>query len=134
MKILIVDDDPTARAILAKIVGALVDQQTTTACDGVAAWQLLDDPARSFDLVFLDLSMPELDGYSLLRRLRQSPMLKSTEVVVCTAANDRESVLKAIQLGARHYLVKPCNAAVVLAKICQIFPHVALQDPVTPAT
>lgn len=133
MKILLVDDDPTARAILAKIVGTLVDQQTTTACDGAAAWQLLDDPGRSFDLVFLDLSMPELDGYGLLRRMRQSQMLRSTEVIVCTSANDRDSVLKAIQLGARHYIVKPCTAPVVLAKIRQLFPHMTLRDTVTAA-
>lgn len=128
MKILIADDDPTARAILARIVGSLADHQTSTARDGAEAWALLDDAARSFDLVFLDLSMPGLDGYALLKRMRQSPILKSTQVVVCTAANDRETVLKAVQAGARHYVIKPCTATVVLAKIRQLFPDAAFQE------
>src|SRR5205809_568233 len=101
MKILIADDDPVSRTVLAKIIASQEDHQTTVAEDGREAWALLDDAARSFDVVFLDLSMPKLDGFELLKRIGKSPLLKNTEVVLCTGANDRASVVKAVQLGAK---------------------------------
>lgn len=54
MKILIAEDDPVSRAVLAKIIGADPHHQTTAAEDGEAAWALLDDPGRCFDVAFLD--------------------------------------------------------------------------------
>jgi CheY-like chemotaxis protein len=122
MKILIADDDPVSRAVLAKIIATQEEHQTTMAEDGHAAWALLDDPARSFDVAFIDLSMPKVDGFELLRRIRNSPLLKSIEVVLCTGSNDRATVVKAVGLGARHYLVKPCAAEAVLAKLRQFQP------------
>ena len=119
MKILIADDDPVSRAVLAKIIALQPDHQITVAEDGRATWALLDDAARSFDVVFLDLSMPKVDGFELLKRIRESPLLKSTEVILCTGANDRASVVKAVGMGVKHYLVKPCTAEVVLAKLRQ---------------
>jgi two-component system, chemotaxis family, chemotaxis protein CheY len=122
MKILIADDDPVSRAVLAKIIATQPDHQVTLAEDGREAWTLLDDPGRSFDVAFLDLSMPKIDGFELLRRIRSSPLLKSTEIVVCSGSNDRASVVKAAELGARHYLVKPCVAAAVLGKLQMLQP------------
>lgn len=118
MRILIADDDPVSRTVLAKILEAHAEHTTTLAEDGAAAWALLDDPCRSFDVLFLDLSMPKMDGFQLLKRIRDNRLLlKSLEVVLCTSSNDRESVIKAGKLGARHYIVKPCTEAVVLAKL-----------------
>lgn len=117
MKILIADDDPVFRAVLAKIIASQPDHQTTTAEDGQVAWALLDDPARCFDVAFIDLSMPKLDGFELLRRIKASPLLKLTHVVLCTGSSDRASVVKAAELGAKHYLVKPASQEGVLAKL-----------------
>jgi two-component system chemotaxis response regulator CheY len=122
MRILIADDDPVSRTVLAKILTAQPEHTVTVADDGGAAWELLDDPGRSFDVAFLDLSMPKMDGFALLRRIRDAALLKSLEVVLCTASNDRATVVKAVQLGAKHYLVKPCTEAVVLAKLRQLQP------------
>lgn len=122
MKILIADDDPVSRTVLAKIIATEPDHQITVAEDGRAAWALLDDPARSFDVVFLDLSMPKMDGFECLKRIKRSPLLKSTEVVMCTGSNDRASVVRAVELGAKHYIVKPCVPEVVLAKLKQFQP------------
>jgi CheY-like chemotaxis protein len=122
MKILIADDDPVSRTVLAKIISSQEEHQTTVAEDGRAAWALLDDPSRSFDVVFLDISMPKMDGFELLKRIKASPLLKSTEVVLCTGSNDRASVVKAVGMGAKHYIVKPCNQEVVLAKLKQLQP------------
>jgi CheY-like chemotaxis protein len=123
MRILIADDDPVSRTVLAKILSAHTEHTTTIAEDGAAAWALLDDPGRSFDVLFLDLSMPKMDGFELLKRIRDNRLLlKSLEVVLTTASNDRASVIKAAQLGARHYLVKPCTESVVMAKLRQFQP------------
>ena len=122
MKILIVDDDPVSRTILRKIVASQPKHQVTDAENGATGWALLDDPNRYFDLVFLDLTMEAPDGFELARRLRSSPLLASVEIVFCTGSNDRATITKAIQLGVRHYIVKPCSEAVVLAKLQQIRP------------
>jgi two-component system chemotaxis response regulator CheY len=126
MKILIVDDEPVSREVLRKIVSIAGEHQITTADGGESAWALLDDPGRYFDVAFLDLSMPKLDGFDLLKRIRESPVLASVEVVVCTGSNDRPTIAKAIQCGARHYVVKPCTAAVVVAKLNQIRPPIPI--------
>jgi two-component system chemotaxis response regulator CheY len=122
MKILIVDDDKISREVLRKFIAAQPEHQVTLAADGEEGWALLDDPSRYFDVVFLDLTMPSMDGFELLKRIRQSPVHGSLEVVLCTGANDRATIAKAIQAGVRHYLVKPCTEAVVLAKLNQIRP------------
>jgi CheY-like chemotaxis protein len=119
MKILIVDDESTTQAVLRKIVTSAGEHQVTCANDGDAAWALLDDPARYFDVVFLDISMPGLDGLALLQRMRSASALATTEVVLCTGANDRATIARAIQLGVRHYVVKPCTDTVITAKLSQ---------------
>lgn len=92
----------------------------TLATDGRTAWELLDDPKRWFDMVFLDVQMPEWTGMDVLKRLKESRLHRSVEVVMCTASNDRATITQAIGLGVRHYIVKPCKEDVVMAKLKQI--------------
>ncbi len=120
MKILLVEDDPVARTVLAKILAAHPDIRTTVAEDGEAAWNFLDDPHRTFDVVLLDLSLPKVDGFTVLERLRGNPLTREIDVVLCTAAHDRATVVRAVGLGVRHYLVKPCTEATVFAKLTQL--------------
>ena len=120
MNILIVDDDPVCRRVLKAIVASEPGHQITEAIDGAEAWALLDNPSRFFDVVLLDISMPEPDGIEILRRIHESQILRSVRVVMCTAANDRETVAKVIQLGGRHYIVKPAAAPRVHAKLKQL--------------
>jgi two-component system chemotaxis response regulator CheY len=131
MKILIVDDDPVSRQILQKILMSQKDYQVTIVCGGNEAWELLDDPSRYFDVVFLDITMPPPDGLEVLGRIKQSPYLKSLQVILCTASSDRATVISAIRLGAHNYLVKPCTEASVLKKLKEIkhVPAVAAAEP-----
>lgn len=122
MKILVVDDDAVSRGVLHKILSQQPGHQITVAEDGATAWAMLDDPGRYFDVAFLDLSMPQPDGFALLQRIRQSLLHPDLEIVLCTGSNDRPTITKAIQLGVRHYIVKPCTEAVVRAKLSQIKP------------
>ncbi len=125
MKILVVEDEPVSRTALTKILSMQPEHQTTVAENGAVAWDLLDDPGRSFDVVFLDLGLPKIDGFALLERIRQAPLLRSLEVVLCTASNDRATVVRAVQLGARHYIVKPCTPEIVHGKLRQLQPAAA---------
>jgi CheY-like chemotaxis protein len=120
MKLLIVDDEPVARMVLRQILSAQPEHQLTLAEGGAEAWALLEDPSRYFDIVFLDVSMPDPGGLEIVRRLRESALHKSVQIVLCTAAQDRETVTKAVQLGVRHYIVKPCSAPIVMSKMQQI--------------
>ena len=120
MKILIVDDDPVSRRVLREILAGQPNHQTTEASDGNEAWALLDNPSRYFDVVFLDVSMPQTSGLELLARIRDSQILRSLHVVMCTGTSDRETVSKAIALGARHFIVKPATAALVTAKLKEL--------------
>jgi len=120
MHILIAEDDASSREILARICKKSPGHHVTLAGDGRAAWALLDDPKRWFDVVFLDVQMPDLGGLDVLKRLKESPLHRSVETVMCTASNDRATITEAIGLGARHYLIKPCKEEVVLAKLKQI--------------
>lgn len=120
MNILIAEDDAPSREILSRICKKNSSHQVTLAEDGRIAWALLDDPKRWFDMVFLDVQMPEMGGLDVLKLLKESPLHRSVEVVMCTASNDRETITQAIGLGIKHYIVKPCKEDTVLAKIKQI--------------
>ncbi len=118
MKILVVDDDPVSRRVLRQILAqAQPDCVVLEASGGEEACQLLERPEHGFDLVFLDISMPDYDGLDLLARFRRSAALRTLPVILCTSANDRATVIKAAAAGARHYIVKPPQAAIVAEKL-----------------
>ncbi len=127
MKILIVDDDAVSRRVLREMLGTEPGQQITEAVDGEEAWAFLDDPSRYFDLVFLDVAMPKSDGFELLGRIRQSPILRTLRIVMCTGTTDKLTVGKLIQLGARHFIAKPANVALVQAKLRQMQAEMAAE-------
>ncbi len=117
MRILIADDELTSRTLLGAIVAKWPEHQVTMVEDGASAWAMLNDTGRSFDVAFLDIQMPGMSGLELLERIKQSPFYRSVEVILCTAVKDRATITKAIQLGAKHYLVKPCTEAAVAEKL-----------------
>lgn len=117
MKILIADDESLYRELLAAIIAQWPEHQATAVDNGLDAWQLLDDPRRFFDAVFLDIKMPGLTGLEVLKKVKANPLLQNTAIIVCTSQNDRETISKAIQLGAKHFIVKPCTETTVADKL-----------------
>lgn len=117
MHILIADDEARYRDLLKHLFAKWPEHQLTLAEDGQEAWALLDDPKRWFDVVFLDLNMPKWTGLDVLKRLRESPLHRSVEPVICTARNDRETITQVIALGAKHYIVKPWSEKVIADKL-----------------
>ena len=112
--ILIVDDNKMNRLLLAR---GLEQQghKVAFAEQGRQALEMLR--AQPFDLVLLDVQMPEMDGYEVLEQLMADPDLKNIPVVMVTAVDKLDSVVKCIELGAEDYLSKPINPVLLKARI-----------------
>ncbi len=111
-KIIVVDDDAGIRASLQDVL-LQEGYQVETADGGKAAIELLKN--ETFDLMLLDIMMPEMSGVEVLRVVRQiSPDMK---VILLTAHGTMETAVEALRLGAHDYLLKPCNAHDILSSI-----------------
>jgi signal transduction histidine kinase len=106
--VMIADDD----AILREVMGGLFDKlgyDTLVAENGEAA---VNHIARStLSLVVVDLSMPKLDGFGLLKHLRQHPRTVDVPVIISTSTDDRSAIEEAYRLGASSFVTKPINWA-----------------------
>lgn len=117
MTILVVDDDETNRDLLVLILKAN-DYNIVTAEDGRKALTILK--SQKIDLVLLDLMMPVIDGYQVLRLMSADIKLQKIPVIIITAVGKMESVKHCINLGAKDYLLKPYNQDVVRNRIAAI--------------
>jgi PAS domain S-box-containing protein len=112
-RVLIVDDDPTTIEVLAD---ALADEyEVIFATSGAQAVKLLD--ANLPDVVLLDIMMPEMDGYELCRRLKQSPHTAAIPVIFLTGMDQEEDEAKGLSLGAIDYLTKPLRPAIMRTRV-----------------
>lgn len=111
---LVVDDDLLNRTLLAmglKAEGYCVEM----AEDGRAALELLR--AQPFDVVLLDLLMPEMDGYQVLEHMKADPQLRHLPVIIISALDELDSVVRCIEMGATDYLPKPFDPLLLRARI-----------------
>lgn len=113
-RILIVEDDRDSREILGSVV-ARDGHAAEAVGDGPAALDALEHAA--YDLVLLDISMPGMDGFDVLRHLRRHKPANALPVMMMTGLGERQHVVEALRLGANDYIVKPFDAAVVRARI-----------------
>jgi class 3 adenylate cyclase len=112
--ILIVDDDEGNRAMLSRRLQRL-GFQTTTAENGRSALEKLK--SARFDLMLLDIQMPELNGYQVLECLKADPAICDIPVVVLSASDENEKVARCIEMGAEDYLPKPFDPILLQARI-----------------
>ena len=112
--VLVVDDDPINRALLARSLER-EGHEHAMAEDGREALEKLR--AEPFDIVLLDVLMPELDGFEVLRRIEGDPELRHVPVIMISALEDLDSVVRCIELGAEDYLPKPFNPVLLRARI-----------------
>ena len=103
MKVLVVDDTDSARDVAERIL-RFYGVEAIGARSGAEALEILND--QSPDLILLDISMPEMDGLTLLEQIRQDVRWHDIPVVMMTAMADKETVGRAYGLGACEYLVK----------------------------
>lgn len=118
-KFLVVDDFSTMRRIVRNLLKELGFANVDEAEDGAVALQKLN--SGSFDFVVTDWNMPNMDGLTLLQRIRQSPAHKHLPVLMITAEAKKENIIAAAQAGASGYIVKPFTAATLSEKLDKIF-------------
>jgi signal transduction histidine kinase len=112
--VLIVDDDETARETLVAMLEG-EDYELRLAKDGVAALRMLEKLRP--DLILLDVMMPGMDGFEVCRRIRATPPLAEVPIILLTALDDRDSLLKGIEAGADDFLSKPADHRELRARV-----------------
>lgn len=116
--ILIVEDEKVIRKLL-RIQLRQWGYQVTEAEDGVQA--ILKLGKENFDLILLDIMMPNKDGWDLMKEVRLSPKTKDIPVIVLTAKNKDSDMFKGYELGANYYIPKPFTKAQLLHGIKLVF-------------
>ncbi len=113
-RILVVDDNEINRDVLAR---RLKQEKYVLemACGGRQALELLQ--SQSFDAVLLDIMMPEIDGMEVLRRMKADDDLQHLPVIIISALDDMDSVIRCIELGAEDYLPKPFSPTLLKARV-----------------
>ena len=113
--ILVIDDAPVNRWILEKILA----RQGFRVLSGATGRQGMDLCQRERpDLVLLDIMLPDTDGYTLCRQIKDDPVLDSIPVIFISSLNASEDILKGFEAGGVDYIPKPFQPAEVLARIC----------------
>ena len=126
MRVLVVDDSRTLRKVLVRELRQIGPMQIEEASDGVEALEILQ--ARTFDLVLLDMEMPELDGLGVLTALKESGQLSGLPVIVISSAEEIDKTVKCIEMGAEDYLPKTFNPILLRARILSSFEKKRFRD------
>ena len=112
-KILIIDDKPKFLADALPLYGYEVDVAT----DGMQGIKKLTNAKTKFDLVLLDVMMPNMDGWETLRAIRQNKRFSDVPVIMITALNEEQKEISGLKFGADDYIVKPFILPNLLARI-----------------
>ena len=118
MKILSVDDSAVVRKIIKSAIGVL-GYDFIEAEDGKEALLLLETEYNDIGLILLDWNMPGLDGYEVLRILKENERYKDIPVMMVTTESEKSNIVSAIRAGAINYLTKPFSNEDLLAKIME---------------
>jgi adenylate cyclase len=123
--VLVVDDNEMNRDLLSRRL-TRQGHTITVAEDGKQALEKMR--SQRFDLVLLDIMMPEMNGYQVLEYLKADPDLRHIPVIMISALDDIESVVRCIELGAEDYLFKPFNPTLLKARIGACLEKKRLRD------
>ena len=111
---LIVDDSAVIRKVARRILETL-DFSVRDAEDGATALVMCAEAMPT--VILLDWNMPNMDGYEVLRLLRQSPLGDQPNVLFCTTENDVGAIARALHAGADEYIMKPFDREIMMAKL-----------------
>jgi class 3 adenylate cyclase len=124
-RLLIVDDNRVNRLLLSRSV-ELLGHTATVAENGRAAMEMLR--AAKFDLMLLDIEMPEMDGFEVLEAVKLDPSLHDLPVIVTSSVEGVENIVRCIELGAEDYLPKPVNPVLLRARLSSSLEKKHLRD------
>ena len=124
--LLVVDDNEDNRYTLVQRLRRLRYTNVVTANDGREGLARLGE--RAFDLVLLDVMMPELNGYEVLAQIRADERLRHIPVIMISALDQVDSVVRCIELGAEDYLPKPFDPVILRARVTTCLEKKRLRD------
>ena len=124
--ILVVDDVENNRMALKMRLALAGYEDVAEAENGRQALEILREGA--FGLVLLDVMMPDVDGYTVLSEMKSDTQLRDIPVIMVSALDDLNSVIRCIELGAADYLTKPFNPTLLKARIDNCAEKIALRD------
>lgn len=111
--ILVVDDNPK----YLKDVLPMYGYEVSVAMDGLQALKLVNDNEHKFDLIILDVMMPNLDGWEVLKSVRSNKELEDMPIIMLTAVDSEQKQISGLKFGADDYIVKPFALPNLLARI-----------------
>ena len=111
--ILIVDDNPKFLADALPMYG----YDVTVALDGLEALKIINKENTHFDLILLDVMMPNMDGWDTLKAIRKNKDTEYTPVIMITAVSEDQKIVSGLKIGADDYIVKPFILPNLLARI-----------------
>lgn len=117
MRMLLVDDSKTMRNIQKKVLSTLGEIEFAEAGDGLEALTIIAATPAGFDLVLVDWNMPNMDGLTLVGKIRETD--KKTLLVMATTEAEKSRVLEAIRAGVNNYVVKPFTPESLIEKVKQ---------------
>jgi class 3 adenylate cyclase len=124
-RILVVDDNRMNRLLL----GRVLEEQGHSVEFAEGGQEALDRVRRdTFDLMLLDVVMPDVDGFEVLGTMKAEPRLRDLPVIVTSAVDEFDNVVKCIELGAEDYLTKPVNAVLLRARVTSSLVKKRLHD------
>lgn len=129
-KILIVDDDFSSRRLIEKYIRDFLACEIMQADDGSLALQSMIKESPS--LVILDMVMPFMNGFEVLKTMRKNSRLAKTPVIACTTVDEPNTVRELIKLGIADYIIKPVEKENLLHKISKVL-NLPLAAPASPS-
>ena len=115
-KALVVDDSRTIRIIIRRILVEL-GYEVCEAANGIEALKVVEADKAALALVLADWNMPEMNGFDLLKRLRQDPDLAALKVIMVTTETEIEHMAAALNAGADEYVMKPFTSDILKEKL-----------------
>jgi DNA-binding response OmpR family regulator len=125
-KILVADDDPAIQKVLFQTF-QLEGYEVATASDGEEALAELEGELP--DLVVLDVMMPKLDGFDVLKRIREDPRTKALPVILLSARSSQEDIWQGWQSGVDYYMTKPFDVEDLLKFLEHVLSPKPPEDP-----
>src|SRR5712675_1653191 len=117
MKCLLIDDSKTMRNIQKKVLSSLPNLEFAEAGDGLEALAVVAATPAGFDFMIVDWNMPNMDGITFIRKLRETD--KKTLLIMATTEAEKSRILDAIRAGVNNYVVKPFTPESLMEKVSQ---------------
>ena len=112
--VLVVDDSATVRKFVAAALN-MKGFRVITASDGIEALERM--PSEKFDLIITDLNMPDMDGYELIKSIRETPEYRDIPIIVLSSMTDLKNKDLAMESGALAFLEKPLSTEIIQREV-----------------